>query len=165
MSADQDYPDWDETIGPWTVPTYSLTPGELVTRLGPDPPETDREKALLILVDEIRIFGSGTPYTLSQPTSNDPDAEYWVAGDDSSLRQALLDIVGGQLSCEIKLEGSITEEDARLGSVILNSEHLDYDDENGWQWVSPTMIRLTGSACDTLLSSESAMLNVSFPAM
>jgi len=64
MSADQEYPDWDDTVGPWAVPTYSLRPGEFLYRLGADPPETDHEEALLTLVSKIRFYGSDTIYTV-----------------------------------------------------------------------------------------------------
>ena len=71
MRLDTDvYPAWDETADYWSVPSYSLRPGELLHRLGPDPPTTDEESFLLTLVSEVRIFGSGTPYTLSQPITD-----------------------------------------------------------------------------------------------
>ena len=69
-----DYPAWDETINEWSVPAYQIKPGELLTRLGPKPAHTDKEASLLALVTEVRIYGSGSVFTLSSPVTDDPDA-------------------------------------------------------------------------------------------
>ena len=93
----------------------------------------------------------------------DPDAEYWEAGDDASLRAALTEIVGGQLGCEVQLNGSVEDGDACLGSVNLNGIMLSCNDANGWELTSPRTIRLNGTACDTLKNDEAALLDVTFP--
>jgi hypothetical protein len=93
----------------------------------------------------------------------DPDAEYWVAGNDQSLRAALTSIVGGQLGCEITLNGRVEGGDPCLGSVALNGRQLECGDENGWELVDPEHIRLLGSACDQLKSDDDVFLDVSFP--
>jgi hypothetical protein len=92
----------------------------------------------------------------------DADAEFWVAGDDQTLRAALTSIVGGQLGCEISLNGEV-EGDACLGSVELNGTPLDCDDDDGWELVDARHIRLLGDACDELKAGGDVHLDVSFP--
>ena len=93
----------------------------------------------------------------------DPDAEYWTAGDDQTLRDALTEIVGGQLSCEVKLQGRVDLADACLGTVLLNGEELTCNASDGWKLVDPQHIRLMGEPCDDLKRFPDAILSVTFP--
>jgi len=90
-------------------------------------------------------------------------AEYWVAGDDRSLRDALISIIGGQVGCDISLNGRVRVADACVGKVTLNGEPLACNDPNGWELVDEQHIRLMGQACDDLKSRDDAILDVSFP--
>lgn len=93
----------------------------------------------------------------------DPDAEYWNVGDDASLRQALTEIVGAQLGCEVQLSGSVSSGDACDGTVILNGDELECGEDNGWELSTPRTIRLLGTACDTLKADPNVFLDVRFP--
>lgn len=93
----------------------------------------------------------------------DEPAEYWVAGDDQSLRTALTDIVGGQLGCEVALNGRVESGDPCLGEVVLNGDELGCGEPDGWELVDPRHIRLLGAACERLKSDSTVMLDVSFP--
>jgi len=93
----------------------------------------------------------------------DPDAEYWVAGDDQSLRDALRQIVGAQVGCDVKLQGKVTGGNACAGHVLLNGTPLQCDDPDGWELVDPEHIRLRGAACDQLKQSDDLLLDVKFP--
>lgn len=90
-------------------------------------------------------------------------AEYWVAGDDKTLRDALVSIVGGQVGCDVALNGRIDSGDPCLGKVTLDGQPLGCNDDNGWQLVDDMHIRLNGQACDDLKSRDDALLDVSFP--
>lgn len=92
----------------------------------------------------------------------DPDAPYWVAGDDRSLRAALSEIVGTQLGCEVQLNGRVSG-DACLGAVTLNGRALGCGDRDGWELSSPRTVRLLGDACDELKSGGDTLLDVTFP--
>jgi hypothetical protein len=94
--------------------------------------------------------------------AGDEPAEYWVAGNDQTLRDALTSIIGGQLGCEITLNGQV-DGDACLGRVELNGDPLGCNDDNGWELVDENHIRLLGSACDQLKSGADVFLDVSFP--
>jgi hypothetical protein len=91
------------------------------------------------------------------------NAEYWVAGDDRSLRDALVSIVGGQVGCDVALNGRVDSGDPCLGKVTLNGEELGCGDPNGWELVDDMHIRLSGQACDDLKSRDDALLDVTFP--
>ena len=91
------------------------------------------------------------------------DAQYWRAGDDQTLREALLDIVGGQLTCEVQLQGAVESGDPCLGSVTLNGVELGCNQDDGWELSTPHTIRLLGQACDELKTKDDVLLEVAFP--
>lgn len=97
-------------------------------------------------------------------TASDPNAEYWVAGDDAGLRSALTEIIGEQLSCEITLEGAIQDPDeACSGDVRLNGTSLRCDDPNGWRALDASRIEILGDACETLQNATGAVVTATFP--
>lgn len=93
----------------------------------------------------------------------DPDAPFYVAGDDEGLRDALREIIGGELSCVVELRGRIDPSMACSGEVRLNGSVLPCDDPNGWEAVDETHIELRGDACDELQSGAGATLTARFP--
>ncbi|MDD9933343.1 MAG: VWA domain-containing protein [Myxococcales bacterium] len=94
--------------------------------------------------------------------AGDPPAEFWVAGDDTTLRAALTDIVGDQLGCEVQLNGRV-EGDECLGRVTLNGRDLECGGANGWELTTPRTVRLLGTACDDLKQMDEVLLEVRFP--
>ncbi len=93
----------------------------------------------------------------------DEPAEFWRAGDDATLRQSLTEIIGGQVSCDITLDGSVAQSDACKGTVLLNGKTLPCEDDDGFTWVDSSHIRLQGKACDHPKTLQTAMLHVTFP--
>ena len=93
----------------------------------------------------------------------DANAEYWVAGDDKSLRMALTEIVGAQLGCEVTLNGKVDGGDPCDGTVKLNGKALECNGADGWKLTDPMHIKLLGSACTLLKSTDEVDLEVSFP--
>lgn len=95
----------------------------------------------------------------------DPDADYWVAGDDAGLRDALLAIVGGELSCVVELDGRIQDVDEACGpssDVRLGGNRLTCGDPDGWRVVDETHIELLGDACQMFQSSAGIRLDAEF---
>lgn len=90
------------------------------------------------------------------------NAPFWVAGDDAGLRDALQTIIGGTLTCEINLEGTLDPEMACEGTVTLNGNALPCNDPNGWQVVDSDTIRLQGTACE-MATRGPAILDAAFP--
>jgi hypothetical protein len=93
----------------------------------------------------------------------DPDAPFWVAGDDTGLRDALRMIVSGVLSCTLELRGRLDLDLACSGRVALNDRPLSCGDPDGWRPVDETHIELLGSSCDMLMSGSGARLQAIFP--
>lgn len=94
----------------------------------------------------------------------DPDAPFYVAGDDDGLRDALRAIIGGELSCVVTLSGQIQDLDRACdGRVILNGTPIPCDDPDGWRATDATHIELQGDSCDLLQSTPGATLEATFP--
>lgn len=81
----------------------------------------------------------------------DPDAPFYVATDTTGLQDALSEIIGGVVSCELELSGAIDPAEACMGTVSLDGMVLPCDDPDGWRAVDSTHIELTGDACDELM--------------
>ena len=94
--------------------------------------------------------------------ASDP-APFWRAGDDASLRQALTEIIGSQVSCDVALSGRVESGDPCSGSVELNSEKLRCNDDDGWELATPNHIRLLGRACTDWKTLRNAMIHAQFP--
>ena len=95
--------------------------------------------------------------------ATDPNAEFWVAGDEQGLTDALASIVGGVLNCDVFLEGRIDVSTACTGTVELNGRALTCNDPNGWQPVSENRIQILGTACEELQNESGAILEAEFP--
>ena len=93
----------------------------------------------------------------------DPDAPFWVAGDDDGLRAALQEIISGALDCRVELNGRIDPATACSGNVELNGTPLECDGPNGWHVVDETHIELSGDACELFLDNATSVLRASFP--
>ncbi len=94
----------------------------------------------------------------------DPDAEFWVAGDDDGLRAALGDIIGGELSCVVELMGRVNPDEACEGEVRLNGDEVPpCDEENGWVPVDESHIELRGESCERLQNTPGVTLEAEFP--
>jgi hypothetical protein len=94
--------------------------------------------------------------------ANDP-APYWRAGDDASLRDALTEIIGAQVSCEVTLNGTVQSGDPCLGTVELNGDALECKGKDGWELADPKHIRLLGKACADWKTLRNAVVHARFP--
>jgi hypothetical protein len=93
----------------------------------------------------------------------DPNAPYWTAGDDATLRTALTEIIGAQVSCEVTLKGSVESGNPCDGTVELNGVKLECKGKDGWELTDPKHIRLLGKACNDFKTQKTAMVHASFP--
>lgn len=93
----------------------------------------------------------------------DDQAPFWVAGDDASLRSALTEIVGSQVSCDVALNGRVASGDPCAGTISLSGVALTCNDANGWTLIDDQHIRVQGDACDEFKTDVASTLEVSFP--
>lgn len=89
------------------------------------------------------------------------NAKYYTANSPQELQTAFQQIIGGVVSCELAINGTVDPEAAKGGTVILNGMTLTYGTE--WDVVNGSTIRLLGQACDILKSSTNPMVSATFP--
>jgi hypothetical protein len=92
---------------------------------------------------------------------NQTNAKYYTANSPAELQMAFQQIIGGVVSCELNINGTVDVEQAKGGSVTLNGMQLMYGTD--WEVVNGNTIRLIGAACDTLKSSTNPQVQASFP--
>jgi hypothetical protein len=92
---------------------------------------------------------------------NQTNAKYYTANSPAELQMAFQQIIGGVVSCELNINGTVDPEQAKGGSVTLNGMQLMYGTD--WEVVNGTTIRLLGQACETLKSSTNPQVQASFP--
>lgn len=92
---------------------------------------------------------------------NQPNAKYYTANSPSELQMAFQQIIGGVVSCELTINGTVDVEQAKFGTVTLNGTQLMYGTD--WEVVNGNTIRLVGQACETLKTSSNPQVQASFP--
>jgi len=103
---------------------------------------------------------------LGLPEAQTPGAELFVPSNPATLSGALERIIGGAATCDLVLQGMLTDVNAACTSaseVRLNGNLLTCGDPNGWRVVDATHIALVGNACMEWLNNSAAMLNANFP--
>jgi hypothetical protein len=93
----------------------------------------------------------------------DDPAPYWNAGDDASLRSALTEIIGAQVSCDVTLQGMVQGGNPCEGTVELNGQKLECKGKDGWELADPKHLRLLGKACSDFKTLKNAMIHARFP--
>jgi hypothetical protein len=101
-----------------------------------------------------------------KPTGQAPNcagcAPFYTASDPTSLANGFNQIIGGVISCDLTISGTVDPTTASQGTVTLNGVVLQY----GTDWtVDPNgmVIHLMGAACNTLKTSANPTLDASFP--
>jgi hypothetical protein len=98
--------------------------------------------------------GQGVP-------AGQPNAKYFTANSPQALQDAFQQIIGGVVSCELNINGTVDVEQAKGGSVMLNGMQLTYGTD--WEVVNQSTIKLVGNACDTLKNTPNPQVQASFP--
>jgi von Willebrand factor type A domain-containing protein len=92
--------------------------------------------------------------------SGQPNAAYYTANSPQQLKDAFNAIIGGVLSCDLALNGTIDPDQAMGGTVTLNGQTLTYGTD--WKVVNGSTLELLGAACDTLKNSAMPQVDASF---
>jgi hypothetical protein len=93
--------------------------------------------------------------------ANQPNAPYYTANSPAQLQQAFQQIIGGVVSCDLTISGTIDTNQASSGTVTLDGQTLTYGTD--WTLVNGNTIELIGAACDTLKNSANPSVDASFP--
>lgn len=88
-------------------------------------------------------------------------AKYYTASSPADLQTAFQQIIGGVVSCELTINGTVDPEQAKGGTVTLNGMQLQYGTQ--WEVVNGTTIKLLGTACDQLKTSTNPQVQATFP--
>ncbi|MEZ4361139.1 MAG: vWA domain-containing protein [Kofleriaceae bacterium] len=94
-------------------------------------------------------------------TAGQPDAPLYKANTAADLKTAFDAIIGGAVSCDLTVNGSVTQEQAAEAVVKLNGRTLIFNTE--WALIGDRTIRLLGTSCDELKSSATPVVNGTFP--
>lgn len=89
-----------------------------------------------------------------------PNAPYYTANSPQQLKDAFQQIIGGVLSCDLALNGTVDPTQAMGGTVSLNGSTLTYGTD--WKVVNGNTIELVGTACDTLKNSSMPQVDATF---
>jgi von Willebrand factor type A domain len=90
-----------------------------------------------------------------------PNAPLYRGSNPAELKAAFDTIIRGVVSCDLSVNGSVTQEQAAQSVVRLNGRALTFGTD--WQLVGDRTLRLLGAACDELKSSPSPTVNGEFP--
>jgi hypothetical protein len=89
-------------------------------------------------------------------------APFYVATNPADLTTAFNTIIGGVLSCDLKINGQVAPADAPNGTVVVNGATLTY----GTDWTldpDGLTIHLLGNACTMLKSAAASTVDATFP--
>jgi hypothetical protein len=103
-------------------------------------------------LQNLAIAGSG----------GDPNAVAYTALDTSGLVNAFQSIIGAVRTCDFKLQGTVTPENAPRGTVLLDGTQLTFGDPNGWEMPDQSTVRLLGQACETVEANANGV-SMKFP--
>ncbi len=90
-----------------------------------------------------------------------PNAPYYLANTPQDLTNAFNQIIGGVISCDLMINGTVDQNQAAGGTVTLNGMTLMYGTD--WTLSTPNTITLLGAACDALKNSVNPTVTASFP--
>jgi hypothetical protein len=95
--------------------------------------------------------------------SGSNSATLYEPNSPQELADALSQLVGQAVSCDLELRGRISQGTECQGTVTINGDPLECNGRNGWELLDQNHIRLNGDACDRLLHESSALLEARFP--
>ncbi len=95
------------------------------------------------------------------PVGGAQNAPYYVANNQGQLVDAFNEIIHGARSCEFVVEGIVDLARADEGTVVLNSQTLEFGTE--WDMLDESTLVLLGTACDTFLTEDNVTMLANFP--
>lgn len=89
-------------------------------------------------------------------------AQFFVATNATDLTQAFNTIIGGVVSCDLRLDSQLDPKDAPGGTVTINNRVLTF----GTEWnldADGITIHILGSACTMLKATANPVVDAAFP--
>lgn len=109
-------------------------------------------------LQEMANIGAGMPREMN------PGAPVFYPEDPAQLASTLQELVGAEISCEVRLEGKGVQMGRECeGEVLLNGAPLECNGGDGWRLIDSLHIELLGAPCEMFKQSASAQLIANFP--
>jgi len=90
-------------------------------------------------------------------------AKLYEPSSPEELGRDLGTLIGGAVSCDIALSGSLRPGTECTGTVSLNGSPLPCNQPDGYRLLDARHIRVEGKACQTLMESPSSGIEARFP--
>jgi hypothetical protein len=90
-----------------------------------------------------------------------PNAPLYRGNNPAELKAAFDSIINGVVTCDLTINGQVTQDDAAGAYVLLNGRQIIFGTD--WILVGNNVIRLQGAACTELKTSAQAIVNGTFP--
>lgn len=90
-----------------------------------------------------------------------PNAPLYKGDTPANLKAAFEAIIGGAISCDLTVNGSLDQTQAAGGDVRLNDRKLTFGTD--WQLVGTNIIRLLGASCTELKNTANPKVDGTFP--
>lgn len=94
-------------------------------------------------------------------TAGMPNAPLYRGNTPADLKADFDAIIRGVVSCDVTVNGSVTQEQASYAEVLLNGRPIQFNVD--WQLIGDRTIRLLGTSCSELKSSPNPTVNGTFP--
>jgi hypothetical protein len=92
----------------------------------------------------------------------DGRAPFFIATNPAELTDAFNTIIGGVVSCDLRLDSQLDPKDAPSGTVTINNRVLSYPDE--WNLDADGItIHILGNACTMLKAATNPVVDAAFP--
>ena len=109
-------------------------------------------------LQQMANIGAGMPMDMM------PGAKVFYPENTAELSATLSELIGKELSCEVKLEGKgVIEGRECEGKVSIDGKELECNGADGWRLNDPLHIEVLGTACETFKKSAQSMLLANFP--
>jgi hypothetical protein len=105
---------------------------------------------------ELANLGQGIPL-------QDPELRFYRVLDTRALGEALEAIAGNVQTCVFDLDGTVADDAAEHGSVLLDGVPLTHDAPDGWHLLGPSQLSIDGAACKRIQAATDLVLDISFP--
>ncbi len=94
-------------------------------------------------------------------TAGMPNAPLYRGNTPADLKADFDAIIRGVVSCDVTVNGSVTQDQAALAEVLLNGRPIRFNAD--WQLVGDHTIRLLGASCTELKGAPNPTVNGTFP--
>ena len=109
------------------------------------------------------VGGGNAAYFDAALAATSTGGSVFTPSSAADLVATLRTILGGLLSCDITLHGTVRQGQECTGSVAIDGTSVACDSADGWKLTGPSTVELVGAACASLRSRPMANVTATFP--